>query len=279
MKTLMIFSLFTLLLSACATVQAPQATATPERLSDQLGETPTPAGTGESAQPQPEIRWDTRPEAVIITATNCCGLIGNPVRLNYIPDAALFGDGLLVWVQYESNGPRHVWEARLNQDQMTALLQRFADQGFFGWKDLYMDPMSPTDMPNKCININLSGQSKSVCEYYKGAPQVFHDLYAELNSGVGQAGKDYTPLKGYLTAQPIDLTGSQPEGVSPWDVPGSSFTLDQAIQGAWIEGPALEAAWKAVNSHPISPVVQEGDKYYILTVQLAGLSQTAPPNP
>lgn len=225
----------------------------------------------------PEVKWDAGPDAVIIRATFCCGLVPESFALNYLPDAQVWGDGRILWAQTGNSGERRVLEGHLTEAEMEALLQRVVDDGFFGWKDNYAD-YTVTDMPSKCLTVELASQSKSVCEYYKGASQAFHELYAHIADGAGTTGADFVPEKAYLTAAPRTFSGPvQPDLHWPTDSVG--FSLSEAVGGRWVEGEAAELAWRVVNKNLWGHVVQDGEVYYQLVVQVPGVSQNAPPTP
>src|SRR5574341_1096981 len=83
--------------------------------------------------PRPEVRWEADPNTLVISADTCCGMLFDP---NGIPDARLWGDGRLIWVEYDGS-KRRVVSAALTAAEMTSLLQIFVEAGFFGWKDYY----------------------------------------------------------------------------------------------------------------------------------------------
>lgn len=253
---------------------APTAGSTGQSLSDSLQDA-TPTGGKGLPGAQPEIRWDTRPEAVVISATNCCGFVPQFVAINYIPEAQVWGDGRVVWTQFGEDNQRQVLEGQLTQEQIAALLSQAAEAGFFGWDELYTSPTAPTDMPTKCIYIQLESATRKVCEYYEGAPTAFHDLYNELDGGLSLAGQPYQPQRAYLVAYPIE--GSGQEALPQWQ--DKQVALAQAVNGAWIEGEDLEAAWLLVNQQPFGAAIQEGDTAYRLSLQIPGISFTAPPEP
>lgn len=225
--------------------------------------------------PRPEITWDSDPAAVVLQATNCCGFVPYEVALNYIPDATLWGDGRLVWVAYDPDGQRRVLEGRLAPDEQRAFLDRIAAAGFFGWNSNYGD-YSVTDLASRCLAVRLTATRHQVCEYYRGAPAAFHALYTAAAQGAGAAGADFIPERGYVTAYP--LTGVDPAALTVRLWPSDAgFTLAEAQGGRWAEGAALRAAWEAVNAGYWSHALQDGETYYRLTVQVPGLSQSAPP--
>jgi len=228
--------------------------------------------------PGPEVKWDTSPDKVVIRATFCCGFVPQGYALNYIPDVQVWGDGRIIWVQTSNSGERRVLEGHLTETEMKTLLQRVADDGFFGWKDNYAD-YTVTDVPSQCLSVEFASQSKSVCEYYQGAPQAFHELYAYIASGAGTTGADFVPAKGYLTAYPQTFSGPAPQPDLHWPADSLGFSLSEAVGGRWAEGEALELAWRVVNTKLWGGVVQDGEAYYQLTIQVPGVSQNAPPAP
>ena len=230
--------------------------------------------------PRPEVNWDTRPEARIVRGTFCCGFVPEMVYQNYIPDVQIWGDGRMIWTQSSSaNGQRRVLEAQLTPGEMTQLLQRAVDDGFFGWKDNYAD-YSVTDMPSQCLSIELSSVSKSVCEYYTGAPKAFHTLYAYLADGAGLSGADFVPTRGYLKSELQNYGGQPAPPVSlQWPADSLGFSLSEATNGKWVEGEALAFAWRVVNENPWGETIQDGEDYYQITVQIPGVNQVEPPTP
>ena len=182
----------------------------------------------------------------------------------------------MIWVEQSGGGERRVLEGRLTTDELKALLQRIADDGFFGWTDNYAD-YSVTDMASQCLSVELTSESKSVCEYYKGTPKAFHELYAYLADGAGVTGTDYVPARGYLTAIPQAYSGQPAPPVDlHWPAASLRFSLSEVVNGKWVEGEALELAWRVVNMKLWGGVVQDGDVYYQLTVQIPGVSQNEP---
>lgn len=262
--------------------QSPTATPTGggHSLSSVTGQTtPSPTSENKSVAPAAEIRWDNRPEAKIVTASLSGGLVPPMIHYNYIPSAQIWGDGHMIWTQAESNGQRRVLQGMLSQDQMTALLKGAADQGFFGWSELYTSPLSPTDLPTRCVQINLLSQSKKVCEYYQGAPQAFHDLYDRLAQGAGLTGLGYVPTQAYLVAHSIpslDLAVDR-QKVPTWDAQNTQVSLASAANGVWVQGPALESAWKLVNANNFNPIAQQDGAFYEITLQVPGVSFIDPP--
>jgi hypothetical protein len=57
------------------------------------------------------------------------------------------------------------------------------------------------------------------------------------------------------------------------------LSLSDAAGGAWVEGEALELAWRVVNTNPWGGLVQEDETYYELTLQILGVSHIQPPTP
>jgi hypothetical protein len=273
--------------AAAGQAASPQAALSTNTLPPEEGESlssvlenQVPTQGPKSGQPEPEVLWDDSPEALIVSATNCCGFVPEFVKLNYIPEAQIWGDGRIVWVQPGADNTRNVLEGKLGEDQLTALLQRAVADGFFGWEELYTSPAAPSDLPTRCVYVQLEIASRKVCEYYEGAPQAFQDLYADLASGAGATGQPYAPEEAYLTAYPFPAPDqpTQEGELAIWDVDRTGVSLSQAVDGMWLSGPALEEAWKIVNQTPFVSAAQEGDTFYTLSLQIPGVSLVQPPS-
>jgi hypothetical protein len=231
----------------------------------------------------PSIEWDSNPATLIISATNCCGLVTPFYHDNYIPDALVWGDGRILWSQTGANGNRQIMQGQLSSTQLHDWLQSTADSGFFGWKPLYKGDSNPTDLPTRCITINLSSQDKKVCEYFQGAPEAFQKLYDQLSQGLGVAGTPFVPQRAYLTAHSFPKTnlgnnGASQSGKTPlWNAKTAGVSLAEAGNGVWLEGASLKQAWELVNQNPFAPMAVENGQTYQLTLQVPGVSLATPP--
>jgi hypothetical protein len=274
MKSLLsMLVLLMVLLAACG----PSATLPP------AGETPEPEVTptvGGGVVTGPEVDWDHSPDSPVITVTNCCGFVPDMVVRNYIPEAVLYGDGRVVWSIQDEQGRRHVLQGQLSEEQVDALLAGVIEAGFFTWDEHYTDPMAPTDLPSKCVSVNANGQSHQVCEYFQGAPEAFHAFYAEMTSGAGTEGEAYIPTEGFLTAHPTPNPDRPLEEgeFSEWNAELAGLSLEEVVAGQWVEGDALLRAWDLVNAGPWL-LVKDGESYYQVSLQIPGLSASAPPAP
>ncbi len=228
-----------------------------------------------SLQPTPELAWDPSPDAVLIEAVNCCGLVPGGFVESYIPDARLWGDGRIVWVTQQDEGGRQVWEGHLSEAEVRALLQDFAASGFFEWKEHYEPELIATDLPTKSLTVYLQGKTKRVSEYMSGAPPDFHRLYDWLASGAGAEGRPYRPQRGLLRVWP---TADSPERDLPtWDAARLGVDLAQVgEEGQWIEGGALQLAWELSNENPWNPVVVQDGVAYGITLAVPGVTWREP---
>jgi hypothetical protein len=260
------------------TSQPPSLTTAPTASTTDLEPTASPPPTLPSTTVASGLAWDTSPGAKVIIATFCCGLSPELLRLNYLPVAQVWGDGRILWSKIDAEGHRQVWEGMLSQEQMTGLLQSAVNVGFFDWEELYKSPDSPTDLPPRCVSIQLRDQVHRVCEYQKGAPRAFTSLYTTLENGAGLDGKDYKPAKGFLVAHPQSASYNDSQ-VPVWDAKSTNITLSQAINGLWVEGPALDAVWELLKSKPAGPIVMHNGDYYQLSLQIPGVSLMEPPAP
>jgi hypothetical protein len=255
----------------------------PTPANDETGVSNSPLATPEadvdSSTANPvAIGWNEDPTALIISATYCCGFTTQLVPLNYVADASVWGDGRIVWVDPSQVGTtRQVLEGKLTPEQLQAFLQKAAEAGFFSWEDRYADE-NIADIPDQCLSIRLESQTKQVCEYGQGAPAAFHQLYDELASGADATGTAYVPEKAYLQALKIEGETAPTTPVDAvWSAETMGFSLEEATQGRWLEGETLAQVWEIVNANWARMIIQEGDAYYQLSIQVPDISLTPPP--
>lgn len=279
-RLLLIFGAALLVLAACAPSQPTPTGESPAVLpASPAPTTAAPEPTGMLAPTEPAPAWRADPQAKIVTATYCCGLVPVHVKTNYIPAAQIWGDGRIIWTQFDPAGRRQVLVGRLSSERVAALLDGVVAEGFFEWQERYIAPNSPTDLPSKCLTIQVENRTKRVCEYFEGAPQAFHDFFDVIASGAGVTGEPYVPERAYLTAEQRGQAAASAE-ILDWDDGALGVSLDQASQGMWLEqGPALARAWDVVNASAWQPLVKQGEDIYLLVLQVPGVSMTEPPEP
>jgi hypothetical protein len=222
--------------------------------------------------PAPELTWDYSPETVIIQATSGGGLEPEAAYRNRIPDAQVWGNGRYIWQTFNEDGVRQVWETQLSEDDMVALLQTFADKGFWRLKAHYEPKVEVYDSSSTSLRVNLLAESKQVSEYHSGAPQQFYALVGLVSSGAGAVGQPYVPQTGYITVYPLEAADYLKDREVPvWDAEKATTTLADLPDGR-LEGPALVQAWAVVNQQYWSPIVVEGDTYYELHLEIPELT-------
>ena len=223
--------------------------------------------------PRPAVEWNSAADSLVVEASSAGGMLPD---FNYVPAARLWGDGRLVWSNYNSSGGRSVQTRTLTADEMRALIVRIENEGFFGWNDQY-SPGVVYDAPITCLRVSLTTASKSVCEMVSGAPAGFGRLFAELGSGAGQAGTDFVPERGYLTV--TRLQSGPADGATDWPSETLGLSLAEAQGGVWIEGPALARAWEAVNAKSVFTLLREGDTVYQVELLVPDVTLLQPPAP
>jgi hypothetical protein len=227
--------------------------------------------------PKPEIAWDPSPDALVVEVRTGGGLAPMNYYLNYIPDARVWGDGRIVWVEYNGQGGRRVLEGDLTSQQMTELLQEISDSGFFGWAGAYGPVSTVMDAATTSLTVNLLSIGKRVSEYAgQGAPAKFDDLLDLVTSGAGASGTDVVPATGYVTAIPLGPAGGQAQ--YHWPDASLGYDLGTATGGRYLDGEGLEFAWRVVNENSYE-VIESGEMDYQITVQVPGLSDQQPPPP
>ena len=225
-------------------------------------------------QPPPDLAWDHDPEAVIIQTSEGGGLEPPAAGYNRIPNGKVWGDGRIVWTTFD-DGKRSVWQAQLSEVEMMALLETFADKGFWRLEDFYQPSDEVFDSTTTSLSVNLLAERKRVGEYHAGAPREFDELIGLVRS-VGDANKEvYVPQQGYLS---VDLLSREPSNAAElpvWDAASAGLSLAE-IDGNWVEGAALQQAWEIVNLSYWAPRVVEDGKYYELILEMPELTGREP---
>jgi hypothetical protein len=224
--------------------------------------------------PRPPVAWDASASALIIEANSSGGMLYEP---NAIPDARLWGDGRLVWVDYHSSGARQVLTAALTPDKMRDVLAAYVSAGFYGWDDYY-SPGVVYDAPNTCVRVALTGHSKSVCESLTGAPRAFRRLYNDMAGGLGLAGVPFVPERGFLSVTAVGPDLPAGSLSVEWPATSLGLTLEAiaASDGAWLETDALVLVWDAANAEPLYPILHDGDTYYQAQLKVPGVTTLEP---
>lgn len=220
----------------------------------------------------PELTWDHSPDALIIQVTSGGGMEPEAAHRNRIPDAQVWGDGRIIWQTFNEDNVRQVWEGQLSEADMMALLQTFADKGFWRLKDHYEPKSEVFDSSSTSLHVNLLAENKRVSEYHSGAPNRFYELIGLMGSGAGATSQPYLPQAGYLDYYPLNADNylDSPE-LPVWDAEAAGLSLEDVPDGL-IEGAALLQAWDAVNQKYWSPIVVEGEDYYELYLEIPELT-------
>lgn len=227
---------------------------------------------------QKEVSWLHHPEACILRVTFCCSPLMSPAEEHaYLPEAQVWGDGQIIWVEREPIQRPLI--GFLSEEQMINLLERIVASGFFDWQDQYSSELPPTDTPSRCIEIHLEVQSKQVCELEAGAPPAFEEIHTILTTGANSQGKNYVPEVAYLSGVEVDESVLRANNELEMEWPEElGIPLAEAIQGVWIEGEPLAEIWRAAwaNVFHMPPVVDESGAYRLI-VQVPGVSWVEPP--
>lgn len=219
--------------------------------------------------PRIKAEWNTSPGACIIEVD----LSGEPERdYNYIPDARVWGDGRITWVEYNSDGKRRVLEGHLSKEEMARLINQFIEAGFFNGYRRFPDwdgevgPFVVIELSNVYHMVVIGGMSdydnKSVL-----------DLVAWLRSGAGTEGMTFTPIAGTLYVFPREDVAVPPDAHARFQWPDEEFGygLEQVYESGDnidITGKELTFAWEIV-SYP-TPLVESGGHVYWIAVVVPG---------
>ncbi len=209
--------------------------------------------------------WDVSPETCVITV----GYLGE-IDYNYIPDVRIWGDGRIVWVEYDTKGNRKVLQGYLSQDETTELVNRLIDAGFFNkyrrlnWRipefGSYIS-VNLTNVQHQVVTDPLSGYNNE---------QVL-GLTDFLQSGAGVTGTEFIPTTGRLVASPLEKVGFPQDSKANYYWPDEQFgySLGEGYNEQ-ITGEELKLAWEIVNSP--TPLVESMGEVYWIALIIPGVS-------
>lgn len=118
-------------------------------------------------------------------------------------------------------------------------------------------------------------------------PQGFDELFSTIRSGAGVEGQDYRPDRAFLRAyRQFDQWGiDQASQIDSWPAESFGFSLAEfesetgIAKGRYVDGKVLAFVWQVINANPRQPLVEEEGVWYLLTLQINGLSYYSAPIP
>ncbi len=220
------------------------------------------------------VEWNHDPGALILEADTRGGGLPHAVALNHIPDARVWGDGRIVWVEFKDDGSSVVWEGYLTEKALANLLRFTVEEGFFGWEDHYEPANPPADLLSSHITVNMTDRSKTVSQYFDAAPAGFWRIYERVPLEVADA-LQLVPQRGLLRAWLRDDAIDTTDAI-PWSADADLTLSELVTDGRWIEGPRIALVWNNLRQHGDAALFREGEDVYNLSLQVPGLSLEEP---
>jgi hypothetical protein len=221
--------------------------------------------------PKVEAEWDTSPDTRVIVV----GYLGE-VDYNYIPDAQVWGDGHIIWVEHDTHDNRQVLEGYLSKGEMTKLINQLIDAGFFrgcrrfNWRFPGFGEYVGVSLSNVHHQVVID----PISEYDNKQVLELVDL---LKSGAGAKGTAFVPTAGTLLAYPLETTDFPQDAEASYQWPDDEFGygLEEVYTNKphnerRITGEELKFAWRIVNSP--APLVQSRGGVYWIAVVIPGVS-------
>ncbi|MPM44651.1 hypothetical protein SDC9_91330 [bioreactor metagenome] len=199
--------------------------------------------------------WDPSPQNKVVTVEK----VWEEIDYSYIPAVQLWGDGKIIWVEDLPEGSRKVFEGKIEPQEITSLLQKTIDLGFF------KPNRKSKNYAGTYISVTLMDNSHS--EWVDPDDQQLMEIVNSLETGAGSKGSPYVPTNGIIFAFPIEDTDhrniAKADFLWPSTLFGSSLeSISDIKEGVEISGEKLAFAWQVVNS-PTAAVESEGKIYWI----------------
>lgn len=143
-----------------------------------------PVGCRVPVTPIP-VDWDRRPEALVIEADVLGGPLTTAGAQDRVPDVRVWGDGRIVWVEYDAQGQPTLWEGRLSEEELANLFRFIIEEGFFQWEDWYGPKTGEAGQPAAYITVRMADRAKTVTVAMdlEAGPMGFGRLYERLHAG------------------------------------------------------------------------------------------------
>jgi len=222
-----------------------------------------------------ETEWDTSPDTRVIKVRDYFG----ESDYNDIPDAQVWGDGRIIWVERRADGERRVLEGYLSDKEMLLLITQLIDAGFF--KGYRRFPSWNIEF-GRWLNVNLANDYYEVLVIpldprLKYDNEIVLDLVDFLKSGAGTTGVDFTPTVGRLIVYPVEDTSLPADAKAEYHWPDDEFGYgleavytNKPHNERLITGEELSFAWGIVNSP--TPLVESRGKVYWIAVVVPNVS-------
>ncbi|MEA5078246.1 MAG: hypothetical protein VB013_06710 [Anaerolineaceae bacterium] len=212
----------------------------------------------------PKAIWDPSPQNLVISLDK----VWEETDYSDIPAVQIWGDGKIVWVENLPEGSRKVFEGKIEPQEITSLLQKTIDLGFF------KPTRKSKNYAGTYISVTLINGSHS--EWVDPDNQQLMEIVNSLKTGAGSKGEPYVPTSGIIFAFPIEDTEhrniTKADFLWPSTLFGSSLEpMSDIKEGVEISGEKLAFAWQVVNS-PAAAVESEGKVYWVY-LQVDKLSQ------
>ncbi len=205
----------------------------------------------------PKAEWDKSPETIVISE--------GPYTLaevgyDYIPKYRIWGNGYIVWVEYDEDKNRKVFHGYLTEEDMEQLVTRVVDKYF----DIGRILTSKDGFPYNSLEITLLDGN-----YSEMIPPEDKELYEEIQfmgKGAGVKGTEFIPEIGELIVIPIKKTDYPDlEIIYSWPDEKFGYSLGDVQKRKEIEGEELLFAWQIANA-PNSYIESNGETYWITIV-------------
>jgi len=227
-------------------------------------------------QPKVNLTYPTGVNDLIIQASSTGGLVPDAFLWSYIPEFRLYGDGRVVWSQWQ-DGRTHVWEGTLTANEVTDLLEWIASKGFFGMEHHYSVKNPPTDLPTDCVSVNVAEGKRTVCEYHDGAPRGFGEIEGRLRAGADARDVHaYVPEIGWVVVEPITWDSTREPVAWPQELTPDPLAMGS---GTWVKGEVLDFLWEGRLEQGPWMVYKVGNERYGLVLQIPELMLQAPEAP
>ncbi|MCP5079019.1 MAG: hypothetical protein GY951_13315 [Psychromonas sp.] len=193
------------------------------------------------------------------------------VDAGYISDVQLWGDGRIVWVEYDSDGNRQVFGGHLPKAEMKHLINQFIEIGFFDRDKFFDEIVFGPYVRIKLLNADYRAPvfDGALANEVMERNENLDSLARFLQSGAGAKKSEFIPSTGTLLVYKREETrwrDVETTTIHQWPGDKFGYGLETVHDNAKeIKGEELAFAWDIVNT-PNQLVESQGKIYLIVVI-------------
>ncbi len=228
------------------------------------------------------IQWARSPEVIVFRADVVGGARQNTFEgQRDVAWCTVYGDNRVVWVNELGAFATEVLYDRVSDD----VIGNFIAYLTINERIYTYEALAPTVSPGvespviETVYINVNGIEHRG-DGFSGWDREWFARVLRACKNLSQSPVLFEPQNGWLSAR--ESTYNADTSFRTWDPAATGVDLAQVASSGepvWISGAGVREVWNAQNQLPSQFVMQQGDRYFQVALQVPGISRVSPPAP